>query len=54
MYTIAELVKAARKIFGCSGALVSAALKETGRDKFDVEEAKGIVAAFAQRPVPRD
>ena len=53
MYTIAELIKASQKLFGLSGALVSVALRETGRDKFSLDEAKRIVAEFAKREVKR-
>lgn len=51
MYTISEFTKAAQKLFGLSGALVKTALKETGRDKFSIDEAKLIVEAFANREV---
>lgn len=51
MYTIEELVQAARKIFDASPVLVEAALKLTGRTKFELSEAKEIVAAFANREV---
>lgn len=50
MYTINELVKAAH-ILGYPGALISVALKETGRDKFELEEAKKIISDFANRVV---
>lgn len=51
MYTIDELVKAARTIFQQSGALVAAALQSTGRDKFTLEDAQDIVEEFAKREV---
>lgn len=51
MYTIDELVKAAWKVFNHSGALVAAALEETGITEFSLDEAKEIVEAFAQREV---
>lgn len=51
MYPISELVKAAQKVFGHSGALVETALKETGKTEFTLDEAKRIVAAFANRPI---
>lgn len=51
MYTIDELVKAAWKIFKCSGALVAAALQSTGRTEFTLEDAQEIVEEFAQREV---
>ena len=51
MYTIEELVKAARKIFKQSGALVAAALKANGKKSFTIEEAKKIVKAFAKEKV---
>lgn len=52
MYTLTELVKAAHKL-GYSGALVSVALKETGREEFTFEEAKKIVEKFAKRAVKK-
>lgn len=51
MYTIQELINASRKIFDASPVLVEAALKLTGRTKFELSEAKEIVAAFANREV---
>lgn len=51
MYTIDELVKAAWKVFNHSGALVAAALQETGIKEFSLDEAKEIVEAFAKREV---
>ena len=51
MYTIEELVRGARQIFKQSPALVSAALKETGKEKFTLKRAKAIVKAFAEREV---
>lgn len=51
MYTIDELVKASWKIFQYSGALVAAALQETGIKEFSLDEAKEIVEAFAKREV---
>ncbi len=50
MYTIKELIKASDKL-GANPVLVEAALKETGRTKFELSEAKEIVAAFASREV---
>lgn len=54
-YTIDELAQAANhgRIFKYTGALVAAALQETGRKKFTVAEAEEIAAAFAKRPVTR-
>lgn len=51
MYTIDELVKASWKVFKCSGALVAAALKATGRTEFELEEARRIIEEFAKREV---
>ena len=51
MYTIKELVAAARKQFGYSPALVEAALKLSGKKKFTLEEAQAIIEAFANREV---
>ena len=50
-YPIADFVKAARKLFGYSGALVKAALDMAGKDSYTVEEAKQIVETFAHKPV---
>lgn len=50
MYTIAELVKAAKK-FGYSGALVEAALRLSGKTEFTIEEAQEIIRAFAETKV---
>lgn len=50
MYTIEELINASDKL-GASPVLVEAALKSTGRKKFELSEAKEIVAAFAIREV---
>ena len=52
-YEINDFVKAAQKIFGYTGALVEAALKLAGKEKYTVEEAKQIVRAFANKPVTR-
>lgn len=52
-YAISDFVKAAKKMFGHTGALVDAALRETDKDKFTVDEAKAIVHAFANQPVTR-
>ena len=51
MYTIDELIRASRKIFGESPVLVEAALKLSGKKIFTLDEAKQIVAAFATREV---
>ena len=54
-YTIDELARAANhgKFSKYSGALVAAALQETGRKRFTLAEAEEIAAAFAKRPVTR-
>lgn len=53
-YTIDELARAANHgKFKYTGALIAAALQETGRKKFTVAEAEEIAAAFANRPVTR-
>lgn len=53
-YTIDELARAANHgKFKYTGALIAAALQETGRKKFTVAEAEEIAAAFAKRPVTR-
>ena len=54
-YTIDELARAANhgKFSKYSGALVAAALQETGRKRFTLTEAEEIAAAFAKRPVTR-
>ena len=49
MYTIEELTQAARKVFGYSPWLVSAALKCSNKKKFTLAEAKKIVKAFAEK-----
>lgn len=51
MYTLDELVQAARKIFGESPVLVEAALKITGKKSFTLDEAKKFVAQFAKHEV---
>ena len=53
MYTIKELSSASKKFFGVSGALVAAALKETGKETFTLEEAKKIIEEFANREVKK-
>lgn len=50
MYTIEELVKASLKL-GYSRALVAAALKLSGKDKFTLEEAQEIIKTFAETEV---
>ena len=50
-YSIADFVKAARKLFGYSNALVKTALDMAGKERYAVEEAKQIVTAFANKPV---
>ena len=50
MYTIAELVKAARNL-GYSPLLVEAALKRTGKKKFELDEALAIIKEFAEKKV---
>lgn len=53
-YTIEELARAANHgKFKYTGALVAAALQETGRKRFTLTEAEEIAAAFAKRPVTR-
>ena len=54
-YSIDELARAANhgKFSKYSGALVAAALQETGRKRFTLTEAEEIAAAFAKRPVTR-
>ena len=54
-YSIDELAQAANhgRIFKYTGALVAAALQETGRKKFTIEEAQTIAEAFAKRPITR-
>ena len=54
-YTIDELARAANhgKFSKYSGALIAAALQETGRKRFTLTEAEEIAAAFAKRPVTR-
>lgn len=54
MYEINELVKAAYKVFKHSGALVKAALQQTGKTKFTLDEAKNIVENFANRPISKE
>lgn len=51
MYTLGEIVMAARKLFPYSSALVYAALSETGIWEFTLEEARAVVEAFAARQV---
>lgn len=51
MYTIEELTRAARKLFGYGGALVAAALKSSGKTSFTIEEAKKIIEKFANKAV---
>ena len=46
MYTIAELAQAAYEHFGTAPWAVAAALTQTGREEFTLEEAKLIVAEF--------
>lgn len=53
-YTIDELARAANHgKFPYTGALVAAALQETGRKRFTLAEAQEIATAFAKRPVTR-
>lgn len=51
MYTIKELVKAARQVFKVSPVLVEVALKSTGKLHFTLDEAKDIVSKFAKKPI---
>lgn len=51
MYTIEELTAAANKIFGMSGALVETALKLSGKEIFELGEAKELVKKFSEREV---
>lgn len=53
MYTTEELMKASRKIFGCNGSLVAAALKSSGKTEFTLEEAQKIVAEYASEKVKK-
>ena len=53
MYGIKDLVSVAQKNFGVSGALVEAALKETGKEFFTLDEAREIVEKFSKREVKR-
>lgn len=53
MYTISELVAAARKLFGKSPALVEAALKFSGKSEYTLEEAAQIVENFSRREVKK-
>ena len=51
MYTIDELVKAARKTGEQSPVLVEAALNSAGKKKYSLEEAKRIIKKFADAEV---
>ena len=51
MYTIDELVKAARKTGSHSPVLVAAALGSTGKKKFSLKEAEKIIKKFASAEV---
>ena len=53
MYTVTELVAAARKQFGYSPALVEAALKSSGKKNFTLEEAQEIIEEFANQVVKK-
>lgn len=50
-YSIRELVAASRRLFKYTGALVEAALRESGRSEFTVSEAQAVVNKFAKRLV---
>lgn len=50
MYTIAELVAAAYEL-GYAPFLVSAALRESGKEIFTLEEARVIIESYARREV---
>ncbi len=52
-YPVAEIVKASKKLFGYTGALVETALKETGKQEFTLAEAELIVKKFAVRPIKK-
>ncbi len=50
-YTVAELSKAAEKVFGTTPDVVSAALHTHGLDMASVSEARSIVTRFANKEV---
>lgn len=50
-YPIADFVRASRKLYGYSNALVKTALDMAGKERYTVEEAKQIVTTFANTPV---
>ena len=50
-YSIADFVRAAQKLFGQPGCLVSVALKKAGKSQYTIDEAKVIVEALANKPI---
>lgn len=51
IYSVQELTEANEKVFGVKRECVVAALKEKGKDKLTLTEAKKIVSDFLKREV---
>lgn len=53
MYTIEELTRAAKVQFGLKPALVEAALRATGKEKFTLDEARTVIEKFSLQEVKK-